>query len=401
MSLSPQQVGLAITAAACLIGLAIAQFNRWRIYSGYREIQNDIRRLARSLGGEISRENDDVIIKGSYARLPITVRFSNADDMPGVMLMAGVPATFSMTIVGATVQAAGGGRMPVRTNDPVFDSRFSLRTNQPLEAKLFLTPNTVNTLKRLCCSGGTRLALERGELVLSEALVPQDAAQHMMLHVRQVQELSADLGEMPGAHEVKVTPFQRKRHIVRRAVIAIGGVAALVMLFTGGMMTRNSPPPKTQDSSGVLPIDARMIPNLAGWRVATTDSYDPVILNWMKGHELKPQGRIHGDFSGKGNPADVAYFLVSDDGSRRVVVLSEGKLRYDGRFDSLLGVVLLPKSDIDSIDWPDNRQPGGVDGDGLILIRKANEPTNDVVFFTRNGSPYFVKPLKYDNISVQ
>jgi hypothetical protein len=206
---------------------------------------------------------------------------------------------------------------------------------------------------------------------------------------------------MPGAHEIKIVPFQRSRHIVRRAVIAAGALVALVMLFTGGMTTqRAAAADAPKDTSGVLPIDARLIPNLAGWRVATVNDFDPTTLNWMRGLDIKPMGRMHGDFSGKENPADVAYLLISDNGMRRIVVLSEGKLRYDGQFDGLLGVFLLPKPDINTVKWR-GHQPDEADGDGLVLVRRMNDPSNDVALFCRNGGPYFVKPLNYDNISTE
>jgi hypothetical protein len=400
-SFSPQQIALLIVVVTAVVGLVVMIVRRRAMFAEFEGIAQEVPQLAKSMGGELQREAGDLLIVGDYKKLPVSVRFSNDDYMPGLTVTAQVPATFTLYVASGSTRAAGGGRSLIRTGDRLFDSRFNLTSDHPVEAKLFLTPHSLAAIRRLVCSTETRLKLTKGELVITEAAVPSDMARHVLAHLKEIQDLAADLAQMPGAHEVKVPALKRNHHLVTRSVIGVGAVVALVMLVAGGTPQQSQPPASAQDPSGVLPIDARLISDLRGWRVATPDDFDPSVLNWMKNNDIVPLGRMPGDFSGKDNPADVAYLLVSPNGVRRLVVLSEGKLKYDAKFDSLLGVILLPKLDIDSIDWPGGKQPGQVDGDGLILVRRSSDPSADVVFFCRNGAPYFAKPLKYDNITTQ
>ena len=398
-SLSPQQIALLIVALATLVGLVADIVRRQRLFAGFEEQAQEIRKLAKSISGEVRRDGEDVEIVGSVKKRPVTIRFSNDDYMPGLSISQEVPATFSLYIASVSLPVPTGGRTAIRTGDTLFDSRFATRTDHPMEAKLFVTPQSVGILRQLCCSGNTRLRLTERQLQLTEAAIPNDLKTHVSLHLKQVQELSAELAQMPGAHEIKLSVLTRKRHLVRRSAMGIGAVAAIVLLFGGGAVQKDSAPTVVENQSGVLPIDARVISNLKDWRVATADDFDPIMLHWMKENDIPAAGRMRADFSGKANAIDVAYLLVGKDGTRRVVMLSDGRVRYDGQFDSLGGVVLLPKSDIDSVDWVTS-PPEKTDGDGLLVIRKPNDPSSDFALFRKNGTLVFAKPAKYDNISV-
>ena len=194
---SPLQVALLIVAALSTVGVVIVFIRSRMTYSGYGDIVNDVRRLALAMHGEIFRDGADVVIAGTYERLPAVVRFSNGENSPGLNIRIQAPATFLLSVVPAGAQVSEGGRNLVRTDDEVFDSRFNTRTDQPTQAKMFINKQVTGLLQNLACSKSSYLSVGNGAIELSELVIPKpDPGEHAIDHLKSMAKLSQALHRM-------------------------------------------------------------------------------------------------------------------------------------------------------------------------------------------------------------
>jgi hypothetical protein len=403
-SLSPLQVALLIVAALSIVGVVIAFIRSRMTYSGYSDLVNDVRRLALAMHGEIFRDGADVVISGTYERLPAVVRFSNEENTPGLNIRIQAPATFQMSVVPAGAQVSEGGRNLVRTADEVFDSRFNTRTDQPTQANMFINKQVTGQLQQLACSRNTYLSVGNGAIELSELVIPEPGpGEHAIEHLKSMAKLSQALHRMPGSDRVKLVTFERERHIAARAAMLVGAVVALVSVFAATRLPNREPVSGVNQtlSSGILPLDAARIPNSGEWRAATADDFDPVAVSWLRGNRKDPAGRIPGNFSGRGTGRDVAYLLIGPEGARRVVLLADNENRYDTKFPYIGLAVRVPKESIDSIKWAGGKAPEGVDGDGLLLLRKPDDPSSAIVLFLSGRGIVSASPANYQDISLE
>jgi hypothetical protein len=121
----------------------------------------------------------------------------------------------------------------------------------------------------------------------------------------------------------------------------------------------------------------------------------------MQGNRLEAQGRMPADFSGTGHGRDVAYFLIGPQGERRVVFLSEGVSRYDAIFPSLAAVAVIPKDELNRIEWVRGQGPTNVSGDGLLVVRNGNDPASAMVLLLNGTQVISFAPANYQNIVLQ
>jgi len=402
-SLSPVQIALLIVAAVSAAGVIITFVRSRMIFSGYGEIVPDVRRLGQSLGGETFRDGADVVISGAYQKLPAVVRFSNAENTPGLNIRMQAPATFNLSVVPAGAQVTEGGRILVRTTDDLFDSRFNTRTDQPTQAKMFLTKGSTALLQRLACSKNTYLSVGNGAIELSELVIPAAAGQHAIEHLKTMVKLSEGLRAMPGAETVKLVSFERERNVAARIAMVAGAIVAIASVFAATQVPKKPAGPGVNAAlaSGILPLDAAQIPNALQWRVARADELDGVALTWARGNGLEPVSRVQGDFSGAGTGRDVAYLLVAPDGSRRVVLLAGNENRYDTRFPFIGLIARIPKDAVRSIKWLGDKAPQGVAGDGLLLVREPQDGASGLVLFLSGRGIVSAVPVNYPDISLQ
>ena len=403
-SLSPVQVALLIVAGLSIVGVVIAFIRSQMTYSGYAEIMNDVRRLRLALRADVFRDHWDVVVSGTYEGLATVARFSNAENTPGLNIRMQAAATFLLTVVPAGAQATEGGRIPVKTADELFDTRFNTRTDHPTQAKMFINRPVTNILQRLLCSKNTYLSLGNGAIELSELMIPMpNTAQHVLDHLEMMAKLSATLKMMPGSDSVKLTAFRRERHIAARVAMVVGAVVAVVSIFAATQVPNREPVTDVNQTlaSGILPMDAYLISNLKDWRVADTNDLDPVAAAWLRNNRQKPESRIEGDFSGKGTGRDVVYLLVGPDGMRRVVVLAENEKRYDTSFPYIGLAARVPKRTVNSIQWAGGKPPEGVDGDGILLVRKQDDPTSAIILFLSGRGVVSASPVNYQQINLE
>ncbi|HEX9121703.1 MAG TPA: hypothetical protein VF840_14305 [Terriglobales bacterium] len=401
---SPLQVALLIVAALSIVGVVIVFVRSRMTYSGYSHLVKDVRRLALAMRGEIFRDGSDVVISGTYERLPAVVRFSNEENSPGLNIRIQAPATFLLSVVAARAQVSEGGRNLVRTADERFDSRFNTRTDQPTQANMFINKQVTGLLQQLACSKNTYLSVGNGAIELSELVIPDpNPGEHAIEHLKSMAELSQALHRMPGSDRVKLLTFERERHVAARVAMVVGAVVALVSVFAATRVSNSEPVSGVNQtlSAGILPLDATRIPNTKDWRAATADDFDPVAVSWLRGNRKQPAGRIAGNFSGKGTGRDVAYLLVDAEGARRVVLLADNENRYDTKFPYIGLAVRVPKESVNSIKWAGSKAPEGVDGDGLLLLRKKDDPSSAIVLFLSGRGIVSASPANYQDINLE
>lgn len=402
-SLSPLAIVLGIIFGLAVLGAAIALVYNLRKFAGFRQIGGDAEKIADALGGELFRDGGDLVVAGNFGRLPTVVRFSNKEDVPGLNVRMGVPANFTLWIAPRSSDP-GEGRATVRTGDASFDHRFISRSDDPGQARLFLALQTVpRAIHQLACSNGSFLAITPASVEISEAVIPAEAvARHVLDHLQSVATLAAALQHMPAADTVKVEPLRKERRILGRAAIVVGAITAVVVVIaaTQRQALRQSPVVVAAPTAaaGILPVDAVHMIGVDGWRAATADDFDADAAAWLRSSGAAVSGRIVGDFSGRGGDQDVAYVLVRADGMRRIVLLADGQDRYDIRYPAIAIAARVPKSSLSSARWV-GPAPGDAAGDGLLIVRSADDPHSGLVLFLANGRLVTAVPENYQDLS--
>lgn len=402
MPLLPVQTAIIILVALGTIGAVIQYVGSRRKFAGFEYIAGAIRGIARTLKGEVSRDGPDLLVIGEYRALPVYVRFSNSMGKAGMTIHMGAKAAFGVAIFPASVNASDAGHHEIRTGDTAFDNRFCIRTDQPTQVSLLFTRYTVSQVQKLCCSGKTQLNIRPGEIELTEAAIPQPQTwEHVVLHLQSMRILAEAVGAIPGAESIQIFRQARDRHIPGRIAIAIGVIAAVILVVGTSKMDIQ---PKIEVGplvpDGVAPNDAVGIRNLNGWRVAAPEDFQPDALNWLRSFGAEGNGIIRGDFSGIGQAGDVAYVLVNDKHQFRLVLIANHTTRYDTQFASLAVVGRIPKDSAATIQW--NGQPPEVmNGDGLLIVNNAQDRSSGVAVFIGSERIAAGAPVDYQTVSLR
>ena len=388
--LSPPLITLALLLlVATYIIILVA---RGRTFSGYSDIRKEVQRLARIVKATPARDGDDLELKGTYGKLPVTVRFSHADNAPGLSISMEAPAGFQMSVAPRSEAASGPGKAVVRTEDRVFDAAFSVRSNQPLEARLFIgDKETLQLVKAICRSSHVVFSIAPGNLAIIQSTVPGlDLTALLTGYLDNLALLAEKLLAMPNAPRIEIAPHARRGSMTVRIVVA----AALLIGMLGalGVIVNKSEDQTSPSASaglsattppGMSSTDASKIVALNGWRVAEEADFDPSMVEWLRGIGIAPGGRIAGDFSGTHGEYDVAYILINKDGVMRIVLLSQGKPVLDFARRRIALAVRIPNSTLATAEWS-VPMPGQPKGDALLLVTQP-DASSGLVFAVDGG----------------
>ncbi len=401
-NLSPVAIAIVIVLAVAALGGVITWLRRTATFRSYEDLRGAAQTIAKALKGEIHRDGEDLVVAGNQGSWPVVVRFSYAENTPGLDLRMEAPAGFTLWIASRSAERVEG-RALMRTSDSRFDARFSTRSDHPIQANMLLmSKQAVGVLQRLCCSGSTSLAITKGAIELAELVTPRPyTAEHVLDHLAGMASIADFLKDMPGAEQFKIAPIRRERQLAGRIAIAAGVIVAVATVVTATRSYHRNKvevplPPQT---SGLLPVEAERIPGAADWRLATADDFDPGAAAWLRGFGLQASGRVTGDFSGKGDERDAAYTLLGPDGSRRLVLLAGGLDRYDVKFPYVGLIARLPKSAVASTQWV-GKPPQDPDGDGLLVIRKRDDPASGLVLFLSGARIISGVPVNYQSLQL-
>jgi len=402
--MQPLALILNITILVGIVGIVVYWVRRFVVFLGYKAIQPDVLQVAELLKTQPIRERSDVLIEGHYGGRPTIVRFSHRVDTPGLDIQMRVPAAINLFLVPKTITSEDEGRTPIRTGSVALDRRFNARTDHPTEIRILTAGTTIRAcLEQLCCSSQTGLSIKDRTIELSELTIPPFTGNHVFDHLQSLLTVANGVAEMPGADLIKVDPLPPRGSSWPVRIALAGGLACLIaLLFTqpyshpiGANASSN-----LVTSTGIAPADAARLQQLQGWRVAGTEDFSGSALRFLREHRLDPTGHIMGDFGGRGAAIDSAYFLVDTTGRKRVSMMAKGTVAYDAIFPQADVLARISKSALAKIQWMSSAPQYPPDGDALLVVQNANDPTASVVLLRHGSQTYSAHPADFNKIDL-
>jgi hypothetical protein len=261
-----------------------------------------------------------------------------------------------------------------------------------------------SSLEQLCCSTQTGLTVEDRIIELSELTIPPFTANHVFDHLQSMLTLAKAIHEMPGADLIKVDPLPRRGSSWPVRIALAGGLVCLVaLLFTqpyNRMQGASANVSTVTPPSGVAPDDAIRMQQLRGWHAATRDDFPAAVQRYLQQRRLEPVGHIVADFSGRGDAIDSAYLLIDTNGRKRVSMLEKGTVAYDAIFPKVDFLARISKSTMGKIQWMSAGPPLAPDGDGLLVVQNANDPTASVVLLRHGSQTLSARPEDFNKIDL-
>lgn len=384
---------VAAAVAIVLLVLAGGWFRRFRSLRGFEDARADISQfVARLSGGTLGRESGDLVLKGRYKGIPLTVRFSRSEYSPGLYMTCPAPVNLALSFAPKNREVPGG-QIVFRTGDPVLDRQFVGRTNQLTYAKLFLgLSQVVSEVRKLCSSSGAMLMLGEYKFEFFEDLIPSDTLNHLVVCADSLTNLSRALEKMPGARVVGKGAGARgdNRLLIGLGTAAVLGLVLLAVLFLRGTpaavnANRGVAEQPVAVPNGMSADDARLVRDLSGWKLFQPAG-DPEFASWADRFGLKTASRLQLDAQGTGEPGSTAYVLSSerDPRMKRLVWIVNHRVMCD-LIVNAEGVASIPKWDIGRISPPQEGEPGvNADGDGLLLVRDRSKADMTLIFVANN-----------------
>ncbi len=403
--MQPLAVVLNIAILVGIVGIVIFWVRRFAVFRGYKAIQPDVLQIAELLRTQPYREGSDVVLAGHYGGFPAIVRFSHKVDTPGLDIQMRVPANFSFSLTPKTFSAGAEGRVLMRTGSAALDRRFSARTDTPTELQLLVAGDQTRAgLEQICCSTQTGFLLKDRTMELSELTVPPFTANHVFDHLQSMLVVAKSIREMPGTDLVKVEPLPERGSSWPVKIALVGGLVCLIALLFAQPYGRpagaNANAASLTAASGVMPADAARLPQLEGWHVAQAEDFSAVARRMLHENNLEPSGQIRGDFSGRGTPADSAYLLTNAAGQRRVAMLAGGQVAYDAIFPQTDFLARVSRNSVAKIQWMAQAPTFAPDGDALLVVQNASDPTASMVLLKHGPQTYSAHPADFTKIDL-
>lgn len=401
--MSPSAVVFNIAIILAIVGILVYWMRLFAVFRGYKDIQADVLQVAELLKTQPVRERRDVVVAGYLGWLPTIVRFSKALDTPGLYVQMRVPAAFNFTVLPKAADLPGEGRVVMRTGSALVDRRFTARSDDPVDVRMLLgTAEAIQALEQLCCSTQTGLSLKEQTLELSEMAIPSFTCNHVIDHLHAMNVLATRIREMPGASTIRLKRLPKTGSSWTIRLALAGGLVCLLALLFAQPYKHSSAAVKVNFAaslSGVPPEDAKRLQQLQGWRVVRADDFLPAGAAFLRNHGLPLEGRVAADFTGRGGDGDSAYLLMNDQGQSRVSMIAGGFVAYDSVFPRIDALARIPKASMGQIKWKSapHFEP---DGDALLVIQNANDPTASLVLLRHGTETYSARPLDFSQIDL-
>lgn len=401
--MSPLAAVFNIAIIVAIVGIVVYWVRRFAVFRGYKDIQSDVLRIAALLNTQPVRKGKDVVVAGYLGWLPTIIRFSKQLDTPGLYVEMRVPATFNFTVMPKTSGLPGEGRVLMRTGSALLDKSFNTRSDNPLEVRMLLgTAEAMQALEQLCCSSQTGVSIKGQTFELSEMMVPSFTGNHVLDHLHAMNLLASRIREMPGASTIRLQrlPPTGSGWTIRIA-LALGLVCLVALLFVQPYKhsAEDFNVNAGTSATGVMPGDAERLQRLQGWRVANGDDFSASAARFLHEHGVPQSGRVTADFTGRGAQDDSAYLLVNSQGQRRVSMLAGGSVAYDAIFPRVDALARIPKQSLGKIKWKTAPQ-SDADGDALLVIQDADDPTASLVLLRHGTDTYSARPVNFSQIDL-
>ncbi|HWS18887.1 MAG TPA: hypothetical protein VN223_12760 [Candidatus Elarobacter sp.] len=405
--MQPLALILNIAIAVGIVGIIVYWVRRFAVFLGYKAIEPDVLQIAELLKAQPLRDRSDVVLEGHYGGNPTIVRFSHRVDTPGLDIQMRVPATLNLFLMPKNFATTNEGRVLMRTGSTPLDRRFNARTDHPMELKMLTAGAAIkSSLEQLCCSTQTGLSIKDRTIELSELTIPPFTANHVFDHLQSMLALAKAIHDMPGADRIRIDPLPRRGSSWPVRIALAGGLICLVaLLFTQpyNRMTGAGASANTNNisrPSGVAPADATRMQQLQGWHAAEKDDFPGSALRVLRERGLQASGHVVGDFGGRGSASDSAYLLVDATGRRRVSMLARGTVAYDAIFPKVDFLARISKTTVAKIQWMTSGPPLPPDGDALLVVQNANDPTASVVLLRHGSQTLSARPADFNKIDL-
>lgn len=385
------------------------------------------REVAQALKSQPTQVESDLVVTGRYGRNPVTVRFSSDPQKPPLLiemqapllpwlnagkLASGQQAYYAFSVAPRESVVKERGTI-LATGNQALDARFVTRCDNPAGAQPFVQDKqTQAELQKICCSPKTSLRIQGGKMELTEMTGGQNG-RHILAHLESMNKLT---GAPPPAAArptqtrttgsfkmpaVSLPGLRLPKALGERGpIILAAGVALLIAVAIGWNMLRVKEDEPTGPPTGVAASDIAQIPDVNHWTLVTDKDLEAAGVDWMRKKGQPPAARLTGDFAGSGSATDVAYVLKRRGGMLRVVLLSGGKNKYDTNFSPLALVARVPKAALADLQWAD-KFSGTPDGDGLLIVRKADDPATALIVMLTGGKAVTGRPVEYRDLHLQ
>ena len=373
-------VSILIVCLVALVGIIGNAALRSRTWAGYESALRWIALLPRQLRQSVTREDGDVVLRGNHRGWPAVIRISDSDFKPALHMTLGVPLNYALEVVPRNATSGEHVGVAFLSGDARFDQTFALFSNNPEDARVLLFNDTsLAALQKLCVSSRNAARIEKRQIEVHYSTTPKDLAGEVLVSLEAMASLARHCSELPDGPRIRIAPFRPEgTSLVAKAAIVIGAVVAIATVLAFRSPDREGTVARSfalSDGSVIDARDARVIPYLDRWQLATEADFNPDFV-----------ARLH--YGGAGfrlpfrlRPMDsdaeteTAYVLKAMDGSKRVVILVNGRLIYDSRYQKLEGVARVSKPNLGSIKWADDpNNAEGFNGDGLLLVLDSRDP---------------------------
>ena len=145
---------------------------------------------------------------------------------------------------------------------------------------------------------------------------------------------------------------------------------------------------------GVSMQMTRIMPRVAGVRLATKEDFDPEAVSWLRSNGQDVSSQIAGDFTGSGESR--GYLWVGNNKLWHVVLLTNDQKRCDVSLPSVAIAAWVSKEAIRRIQW-DGAAPEP-SGDALLIVRSVKDPASGVIFSLRGNDIVGSRPADYRQV---
>jgi hypothetical protein len=187
--------------------------------------------------------------------------------------------------------------------------------------------------------------------------------------------------------------------------VAIASTALIVIgLFTyvSAKGSRNRIQAAAQPAKFVSDVPAAVasqIPDASSWRLAQPGDFDPHAADWAAQQHEEVTGSIAAKFT-TADSKDEAYVLINPKTSeKRVVILVNGVLHFDANLPELALVARIPAGNISNIEWK-AKPTSPPDGDGLLVLRRFDDPSSSIVIYYSGLRPLTAIPVDYHRVGL-
>src|SRR5438270_3994865 len=136
-SISPILIAAVVVLVVGGIGLVLHLRRERETYAGYEEIAGELKKITRIIAGEVHRDGNDLVVTGEYKKGPTILRFSNAENTPGLHIEVRLPSTFHLTV---SPKSAPENKFGHKVKLSLWlEQRFVSRSKDPEDIELLMT----------------------------------------------------------------------------------------------------------------------------------------------------------------------------------------------------------------------------------------------------------------------